>query len=71
MEVPAPVLVLRAPAGSARAPGLGGCFPSGHRPARLTRYALPGPARPCPAPKLSSDSPTRVSPTSRAPRELE
>lgn len=62
MEVPAPVFVLRVPASAARAPGLGGgCFPSGHRLARFTRYAMPGPARSCPAPKLARTVPPRSS----------
>lgn len=61
-EVPAPVLVLRVLASAARAPGLGGgCFPSGHRLVRFTRYAMPGPARSCPAPKLARTVPPRSS----------
>lgn len=69
MEVPAPVLALRAPACAAPASGLSFCFPSDHLPTRLTHYErcqvralLPGPET------LASDS--RVSPTSQAPREL-
>lgn len=50
-------------------PGAPQLFPSSHPLARLTLYAMSGPACPCPALKLASDSPTRVSPTSQAPRE--
>lgn len=68
--MPVPVLVLRASACAVRAPGLGGSFPPAIRqPGSPATRCRVGSCLPLPAPKLASDSLTRVSPTFQAPRE--